>query len=75
MHASFDRYVVLYYSGDSSVGYEAIIHCYQGGDYKGSLKFYNEDEPVPPSTIRQGVHGKRISLCFSIRRFNDIISI
>lgn len=72
INLAFDTYRIHHYSSNNIYGGTAIILCYNGSSYKGSLYFYKEGVTIPAG--KYSSTGGYIYLRFSENRFNEIIT-
>ncbi|NVK63364.1 MAG: hypothetical protein HWE22_02205 [Flavobacteriales bacterium] len=68
---SFDTYRVYHYNADNTYGQTAVVNCYSGSSFKGSLYFYKEGASVPASSKTGSGY---LYLRFSEKQFNEIIT-
>ena len=68
--AAFDTYRLYHYNADNTYGQTAVINCYSGSSFKGSLYFYKEGVTVPVSSKP----GSYIYLRFSEKQMSEIIT-
>ena len=61
----FNQYRLQYYNG------QAYIECWQGSAHAGTIVFVKDDTPLPPNKVVNN----SIVLYYSLRRFNDVITI
>ena len=68
---SFDTYRIYHYNVDNTYGQTAVVNCYSGSSYKGSLYFY-KDGVTPPASSKSA--SGYLYLRFNQNQFNDIIT-
>lgn len=68
---AFDTYRIYHYNADNTYNQTAVVNCYSGSSYKGSLYFYQDGATVPNSSKSSSGY---LYLRFSGSQFSEIIA-
>jgi len=66
-----NTYRVYQYNEDNTYGQTAVINCYMGNTYKGSLYFYKNSASIPASTKTGSGY---LYLRFREGRFSEMVT-